>query len=170
MGFFDAFKSSVGVTSGRILSEKLFGDGSHHQKHLEMMEKQNELTSMNKQIDSVEDKIQQLSTLCIPNNRDELIAVLNQLGFLLQTYKVKDDSDDKNKIDNKYSDAVLAKYKQALNMFIALYPNDMLTPHYEQILKSSTRLRFVRKHLFISILFAVIVTGILIAAIASAIQ
>ena len=152
MGILQSFGCGFGNMAGVNLSRKLFGDNRIEQKREEerlRIESEKELrehAAIERMADNIEERIQQLSTISIPQDRESLIELLNQLAYLLQVYKVHDNLNTKNKIRNRYADAILVKYEQVLTIFSSMYNNDILLDHFKHTLKSARKLRFIKKY------------------------
>ena len=164
--FTDSFKTHLGHATGKAVSDALF-KSDYNEKQVETAKKLSEIAAIDKLSGTIEEKIEQLSNISIPREHDELINLLNQLAFLLKSNPIKDSNDEKNKIRNAYSDAILAKFEQAFMTFMSLYPTDSMMQHFQKIFKSAKKLRIIKKNLSIFLLLTFFICAILAAAIAS---
>lgn len=165
--FWGSLKTSAGIRAGQVISNKVLGNDAASQIEKQEQLRQNTERQLYelKQADKVEDQILQLSNLAIPKDKDALVDMLNHLAFLLKANPVKDSSSDSNKLHNKYSDTILAKYEQAFDIFRTMYPTDTMIVYFEQRLKSAKKFRVVKKQLTRLILLSIISILVILAII-----
>lgn len=178
MGIWSSLKGQIGRDTGKVVSNLVWKDKhasvyrraeSRKQEMLDLKKKQLETEQENQEqekleylSDKVEDKIQQINNLNISENKNEIVNILNQLSILLRTNPFEDETnDDKQKINNMYSDAILIKYEQVFITYISLYPNDSRVDYYADILKSIKRFRTFKKHRIIFIYLIIIIAIII---------
>lgn len=166
--FWGSFKTSAGIRAGQVISNKVLGNdvASQIEKQEQLRQDTERQLHELKQVDKIEDQILQLSNLAIPKDKDALVDMLNHLAFLLKANKVKvADGNDTNKIHNKYSDTILAKYEQAFDIFRTMYPTDTMVAYFEQRLKGAKKFRFMKKNLMWLIPLLIIATIVILVLI-----
>jgi hypothetical protein len=176
MGFWRSFTSGAGVHAGRRVSQAVLGDGMPksskqekrqlaleqdrleiEQKQLGIEQKQQKDAMLEQLSNKVEDKILQINMLDIPNDKNALINLLNQLALLLKANPFKDSSNAKQRISNAYSDAILTKYEQAFMTFMSNCSSDSRAEYYMNILKSTKRWRLVKKYRLVIVLLVIVI-------------
>jgi hypothetical protein len=169
--FWNSFAVSAGSHAGRTVTKAVLGDEkpksskqekSEHdiemeQKQLSIEQKRQKDAMLEQLSNKVEDKILQINMLDVPDDKNGLINLLNQLALLLKANPFKDSSNAKHRISNAYSDAILTKYEQAFMAFMSDCSSDSRAEYYAAILKSTKRWRLVRKFRLVIVLLVIIV-------------
>ncbi|MDR0660228.1 MAG: hypothetical protein LBG19_05385 [Prevotellaceae bacterium] len=181
MGIWNSFKGQLGRDAGKVGSNFLWKDKhapvyrraeSRKQESLDfkrlLFEAEQKRLKQDMLVQlayKVEDKIQQSSVFTISNDKNELINTLSRLAILLKTNPIKDSIKTKNKINNAYADAILAKYEQVFIAFVTNYSKNGTISHYANILKSAKQLRFFKRYMSICIIACLFVSFVIIIAI-----
>lgn len=182
MSFWNSFLRETGKNSGKWLSNKIFGEGwstpYRFNKRLDSIEqKQNQsqfskskptntpykenkshsnqdVVTENVQEDNLEKLTIDILNLNIPDEKQEIIDVLEYLTGILQYLQWNNDK--KSNLKNNISDTSLKKYEIALNRLKLLSHDDYLFFNHE--LRKLQKKRFRQKYLFliIVVLFFVI--------------
>ena len=169
--FGKSFKREVGKNTGKVISNFLFGD-SWSTPHRIVGEKAKIKTEReqqrkdNEQLYAVDaavlDNIDKVAAFRLSLDKSVLIEQLSELTVQLSANKYHDlDDNDEAKIRNKFNDALMEKYKQALARLKAMDPNEQLLNYYNKAYKKSKRSKRWNKHrriLIILIAFAVCVS------------
>lgn len=164
MGIWNSFKNQIGRDAGKVVSNIVWKDKhasvyrraeSRRQETLDLKKKQfkaeqkqkildreykqqkDELDQIERLKNKTESKIQEINDLEIPEDKKQLVAVLNKLILLLKSNPFKDDYE--SDITNAYPKALLAKYEQALMTFESYYPKDQQVRFYKKQLKALKR-------------------------------
>lgn len=187
MGIWSSFKNQIGRDAGKVVSNVVWKDKhasvyrraeSRRQEALDLKKKQfkaeqeqkkldreykqekDELAQIEKLENKIESKIQEINDLEIPEDKKQLVAILNRLILLFKSNSFKDDYE--SDITNAYPEALLAKYEQALITLESCYPKDRQTRYYKKQLKALKRQKLTSK--FRTILAVIIIAFALIMA------
>ncbi len=176
----DSFKRQIGRDAGKVVSNFLFGDkhatpfrransldkkeSQNQRKAVELKEKQN-LHSIDS---AVIGAIDQVISLQIPQNENEIVNILNGFDVQLKASKWQEtngDDEEEIKIRNKYPDAVLEKYKQCVKESEFINANENRIEFYKKKLKKHKRSRFFAKNKTLVIALSAISIGFLLIGI-----
>ena len=144
MGFFSSLKGQLGRDTGRLISNKIYGN-RHATKYqrvddskniaknlkleqeyeLELLEKEKNIEidflKQQEEIKNIQDKktfvnqnLKEIIGMKVPDSKDGIIQNLHSLSVEITSNKWKDSEDEINKISNIYTDALFKKYEQHL--------------------------------------------------------
>ncbi|WP_215046539.1 hypothetical protein [Tenacibaculum piscium] len=178
----DSFKRQIGRDAGKVVSNFLFGDkhatpfrranslekkqSRNQRKAIELKEKQN-LHSIDS---AVIGAIDQVISLQIPNDENEIVNILNGFDVQLKASKWQEmngDDEEEIKIRNKYPDAVLEKYKQCVKELEFINANENRIEFYKKKLKKHKHSRFFAKNKTIVLALGLFAIAFLILGIMS---
>ena len=189
MGFFSSLKGQLGRDTGRLISNKVYGnrhatkyqrvDNSKtiaknlklEQKYeLELLEKEknNEIDFLKQkeEIKNIQDKkafvdqnLKKIIGMKVPNSKDGIIDNLHSLSVEITSNKWKDSEDEINKISNVYTDALFKKYEQHLVTLKSKFPSAVEIQYFEKQSKTFQKQAFFQK-------YKLIFVGIILAIIA----
>ena len=189
MGFFSSLKGQLGRDTGRVISNKVYGN-RHATKYqrvdnakavaknikleqkyeLELLEqeKNSEINFLKKkeEIKDFQDKkvfvdqnLKKIIGMKVPNSKDGIIDNLHSLSVEITSNKWKDSEDEINKISNVYTDALFKKYEQHLVTLKSKFPSAVEIQYFEKQSKAFQKQAFFQKYKLIFI-------GIILAIIA----
>ena len=189
MGFFSSLKGQLGRDTGRLISNKVYGN-RHATKYqrvdnsktiaknlklekkyeLELLEqeKNSEINFLKKkeEIKDFQDKkvfvdqnLKKIIGMKVPNSKDGIIDNLHSLSVEITSNKWKDSEDDINKISNVYTDALFKKYEQHLVTLKSKFPSAVEIQYFEKQSKTFQKQAFFQK-------YKLIFVGIILAIIA----
>ena len=189
MGFFSSLKGQLGRDTGRLISNKVYGN-RHATKYqrvdnsktiaknlklekkyeLELLEqeKNSEINFLKKkeEIKDFQDKkvfvdqnLKKIIGMKVPNSKDGIIDNLHSLSVEITSNKWKDSEDEINKISNVYTDALFKKYEQHLVTLKSKFPSAVEIQYFEKQSKTFQKQAFFQKYKLIFI-------GIILAIIA----
>ena len=189
MGFFSSLKGQLGRDTGRLISNKIYGN-RHATKYqrvddtktiaeilkleqkyeLELLEqeKNSEINFLKKkeEIKDFQDKkvfvdqnLKKIIGMKVPNSKDGIIDNLHSLSVEITSNKWKDSEDEINKISNVYTDALFKKYEQHLVTLKSKFPSAVEIQYFEKQSKAFQKQAFFQKYKLIFI-------GIILAIIA----
>lgn len=181
--FGKSFERELGKNTGKFVSNVIFRDrhstpyrrvgSTQHREHRRTQEQnfhEQRLTQIR-----LEDKIRQkeqllvidsaviqnvdlLSSIKISNNIEDVIDLLSELSIQIKTNKWHNNNEE-GKIRNKYNEALLEKYNQALIRLKTIDPTYSQLESFEKNIKSFKKKRFLKKNqtllIITSIIFAV---------------
>ena len=186
MGFFSSLKGQLGRDTGRVITNKVYGnrhatkyqrvDNSKtiaknlklEQKYeLELLEqeKNNEIDFLKKkeEIKNLQDKkvfvdqnLKKIIGMKVPNSKDGIIENLHSLSVEITSNKWKDSEDEINKISNIYTDALFKKYEQHLVTLKSKFPTAIEIQYFEKQSKTFQKQAFFQK-------YKLVIIGILLA-------
>ena len=189
MGFFISLKGQLGRDTGRVISNKVYGnrhatkyqrvDNSktiaknikREQKYeLELLEKEKNIEidflKQKEEIKNIQDKktfvdqnLKKIIGMKVPNSKDGIIDNLHSLSVEITSNKWKDSEDEINKISNVYTDALFKKYEQHLVTLKSKFPSAVEIQYFEKQSKAFQKQAFFQKYKLIFI-------GIILAIIA----
>lgn len=172
MGIWNSFKGQIGRDTGKVVSNLVWKDKhasvyrraeSRKQEALDLKKKQFEAEQKRRELDreyeqdkderayierltlKVDDKIQEIDDIEIPENKKELILLMNRLIFLFKSNQFKDD--EESEITNAYPEALLVKYEHVLMTFESLFPDDSKIEYYVKQLKALKKQKVKGKYL-----------------------
>ena len=186
MGFFNSLKGQLGRDTGRLISNKVYGN-RHATKYqrvnnsktiaknlkleqkyeLELLEqeKNNEIDFLKKkeEIKNLQDKkvfvdqnLKKIIGMKVPNSKDGIIENLHSLSVEITSNKWKDSEDEINKISNIYTDALFKKYEQHLVTLKSKFPTAIEIQYFEKQSKTFQKQAFFQK-------YKLVIIGILLA-------
>lgn len=170
MGFGESFKREVGKNTGKMVSNLLFGDshstpyrrveGRKNSKNIvtssfddaraqEILnrserERKNQLYAVDS---AVLQNIDLLNSQTIPMEKRELLQLLSELAVQLKANTWgEEENDDEAKIRNKYTDALLEKFRLSVYEFEMIAPDDPHLEIYKRLLSKTKKRRFWKKN------------------------
>ena len=176
MGFFNSLKGQVGRDTGRLISNKFFGnrhatkyqkveDTKAIEKSLELEQKLDlellrqeknfkiDLLNREEEINDIQNKkafvdqnLKKIITMKVPLTKELLIENLYSLSIEITSNKWKDTEDKVNKISNDYTDAIFKKYEQLLFILKDKFPNSVEIVHFEKQYNKYARQAFFQKY------------------------
>ena len=189
MGFFSSLKGQLGRDTGRLISNKVYGN-RHATKYqrvdnsktiaknlkleqeyeLELLEKEKNIEidflKQKEEIKNIQDKkafvdqnLKKIIGMKVPNSKDGIIDNLHSLSVEITSNKWKDSEDEINKISNVYTDALFKKYEQHLVTLKSKFPSAVEIQYFEKQSKAFQKQAFFQKYKLIFI-------GIILAIIA----
>ncbi len=186
MGFFSSLKGQLGRDTGRLISNKVYGnrhatkyqrvDNSKtiaknlklEQKYeLELLEKEknNEIDFLiqKEEIKNIQDKkafvdqnLKKIIGMKVPSSKDGIIDNLHSLSVEITSNKWKDSDNEINKISNIYTDALFKKYEQHLVTLKSKFPTAIEIQYFEKQSKTFQKQAFFQK-------YKLVIIGILLA-------
>ena len=189
MGFFSSLKGQLGRDTGRLISNKIYGN-RHATKYqrvddsktiaknlkleqeyeLELLEKEKNIEidflKQKEEIKNIQDKktfvdqnLKEIIGMKVPDSKDRIIENLHSLSIEITSNKWKDSEDEINKISNVYTDALFKKYEQHLVTLKSKFPSAVEIQYFEKQSKAFQKQAFFQKYKLIFI-------GIILAIIA----
>ena len=176
MGFFNSLKGQLGRDTGRLISNKVYGnrhatkyqrvDNSKtiakniklEQKYeLELLDKEREnnlkLLNRNKELIEIEEKktfvnqnLKKIVSMKVPSSKESIIDNLHSLSVEITSNKWKDSEEEINKISNVYTDALFKKYEQHLVTLKSKFPNTIEIQYFERQNKTFQKQAFFQKY------------------------
>ena len=174
MGFFSSLKGQLGRDTGRLISNKVYGN-RHATKYqrvdnsktiaknlklekkyeLELLEqeKNSEINFLKKkeEIKDFQDKkvfvdqnLKKIIGMKVPNSKDGIIDNLHSLSVEITSNKWKDSEDEINKISNVYTDALFKKYEQHLVTLKSKFPSAVEIQYFEKQSKTFQKQAFFK--------------------------
>lgn len=178
--FGKSFKREVGKNTGKLVSNFLFGDkwSTPHKIVTEKAKIKTEREQQrkdNEQLYAVDaavlENIDKVAAYRLSTDKDNLLEQLSELSVQLSANKYHDlEDDDEAKIRNKFNDALMEKYKQALIRLKAIDSNEPLLKYYKKAYKKAKRSKKWRKHMKLYIILLLMVGIALAGMIASAFE
>lgn len=176
MGFFNSLKSQIGRDTGKVISNVVWGDrhASVYRRAQSRysgtkIEEQEELERLieEKKIDKaqaiVDNGVAKIISMKIPQKKEPIIEMLQELTVMLIANPWGSVFNDEFKITNKYSDAILTKFEQALFTLKSKFPNEYESVYFEKQFADLRKLRLKKKYTQIVLLslLGVILFGIM---------
>lgn len=122
------------------LEEKSLKFEEKKEKFEEKKEKRKKLGRFSEKI---EDKIQAIDELALPDGEGELVKLLSQLSYLMKANPFqKEEEGEKARISNLYAEAIFAKYEQAYLMLGSFFPGNAMLPAFGKTLRQTRWKRF----------------------------
>ena len=176
--FGNSFKREVGKNTGKWLSNSLFGNkwSTPHRVINERAKVKTEREQQRKDNEqlylvdaAVLKNIDKVAAFRLSHNKEELLGQLDELTIQLSANKYHDVSDDEKeaKVRNKFNDALMEKYKQALVLLKTIDPTEPMLTYYNKAYKKAKRSKLFRKHKVLFILLFMLFCCFLMIAIGS---
>ena len=176
--FGNSFKREVGKNTGKWLSNSLFGDkwSTPHRVINERAKVKTEREQQRKDNEqlylvdaAVLKNIDKVAAFRLSHNKEELLGQLDELTIQLSANKYHDVSDDEKeaKVRNKFNDALMEKYKQALVLLKTIDPTEPMLTYYNKAYKKAKRSKLFRKHKVLFIFLFMLFCCFLMIAIGS---
>ena len=176
MGFFSSLKGQLGRDTGRLISNKVYGnrhatkyqrvDNSKtiaknlklEQKYgLELLEKEKNIEidflKQKEEIKNIQDKkafvdqnLKKIIGMKVPNSKDGIIENLHSLSVEITSNKWKDSEEEINKISNVYTDALFKKFEQHLFTLKSKFPEAIEIQYFEKQNKTFQKQVFFQKY------------------------
>lgn len=166
--FGKSFEREIGKNTGKWVSNVIFGDGhatpyrraesrqnqrrereeNLHEQKLNQINFENKLRQKEQlfTIDgAVIQNIDKITALKIPNNLEQILDFISELSIQIKTSKWHA-NDDEGRIRNKYNEAILEKYYQAILRLKSIDPNNNQLEYFEKIIKRFRIKRFLKKY------------------------
>lgn len=166
--FGKSFEREIGKNTGKWVSNVIFGDGhatpyrraesrqnqrrereeNLHEQKLNQINFENKLRQKEQlfAIDgAVNQNIDKITALKIPNNLEQILDFMSELSIQIKTSKWHA-NDDEGRIRNKYNEAILEKYCQAILRLKSIDPNNNQLEYFEKIIKWFHINRFLKKY------------------------
>lgn len=181
MGFFSSLKGQLGRDTGRLISNKIYGN-RHATKYqrvddsktiaknlkleqeyeLELLEKEKNIEidflKQKEEIKNIQDKktfvdqnLKEVIGMKVPDSKDRIIENLHSLSVEITSNKWKDSEDEINKISNVYTDALFKKYEQHLVTLKSKFPSAVEIQYFEKQSKTFQKQAFFQKYKLIFI-------------------
>ena len=186
----NAFKRELGKNTGKFVSNVIFGDGhstpyrrvdkaretnarqqiaeakmkmaeaeAREARERSKRERKNQLYAVDS---AVLENIDLLNSQAIPTDKQELLQFLSVLAVQLKATPWLDEaSDDEAKIRNKYTNALLEKFRLSVYELETAAPDDPHLQMYKDLLSQSNKKRFLAKHkrgiIILSCAFAILI-------------
>ncbi len=147
MGFFNSFKSQIGRDTGKVVSNLVWGDKHAsvyrraQSRYAEKKQKEEEEEIFERLIEeqkiekaqAVVDKgVAKVISMKIPQKKELIIEMLQELTVMLIANPWGSVYKEEFKITNRYSDAILTKYEQALFTLKAKFPKEYENVYFEK--------------------------------------
>jgi len=140
---FDAYKESqINLEREKIELER---------KKIEQENKKNEKEQLLSVHSDILKKIEQISNIRIPNDKEELLYLLSELSIQVNANKWSKDEDEESIIRNKYNTALCEKYRQSIFKLESISPQDPQLKYHKKILAKNSRnkIKFIIKIVFL---------------------
>jgi hypothetical protein len=187
MGFYNSLKSQIGRDTGRAISNALLGDrqairfknvDSNNAKanlqaqkdyELEMFELEKEKNKERAKIYELRERnvkiergVANLISMKIPQRKEDLIDLLNELSMIISAHSWKFSEDDENEQSNKYSDAALKKFEQCLFILKNKFPKEFEIIYFEKQFKKFKRKAFISNNYIIHVMLMIFFIGLIV--------
>lgn len=180
--FGKSFERELGKNTGKWVSNVIFGDGHATPYRRAENRRQQKLNQQRIQEDNfhqqrltqirLEDKIKQkeqllvidgavlqnvdmISSIKVTNNSEQLVDILSELSIQVKTNNWHGNNEE-GKIRNKYNEALLEKYNQALLRLKTIDPNNSQLEYFARNLNRFKRKKFLKKNKFLVVLASII--------------
>lgn len=147
----DSFKREIGKNVGKAVSNWVFGDAHATPYRRVDKTKAAEIEARNRKMHqdqmftldaAVLQNIDCVANISIPDNKEELIALLSQLSTHLSAEHWGSGDEEEAKIRNKFSDALYQKYKLCLRRLQYIDNAEPQLFYFESILRKARRRQF----------------------------
>lgn len=183
--FGKAFKREVGKNTGKVFSNFLFGDswstphrvahekakikGENDKLKIEAEQKRKDNEQIYLVDAAVLQNIDKVAAFRLSHSREELLCQIDELTIQLSANKYHDVSDDEKeaRVRNKFNDALMEKYKQALIILQTIAPTEPMLKYYKKAYRKAIRSKHWRKHRVLLIFLSFILFYFLFLAIIS---
>lgn len=176
MGFFSSLKGQLGRDTGRVISNKVYGN-RHATKYqrvdnakavaknikleqkyeLELLKKEKEnnleVLNRNKELIEIDEKktfvnqnLKKIVSMKVPTSKEAIIENLHSLSVEITSNKWKDSQEEINKISNVYTDALFKKYEQHLVTLKSKFPSAIEIQYFEKQSKTFQKQAFFQKY------------------------
>ena len=160
MGFINSLKGQLGRDTGRLISNKVYGNkhairhqsvssGSKSSNVDESLDEQRKIFELAKDLKHKEyqqellrakdnklgQELESIIYIKVPQKKDELIEILNKISMLITTYSWKDFLQEENRISNSFADAAFKKYEQCLYGLKSKYPKEIEILYFDEQFK-----------------------------------
>ena len=176
MGFFTSLKGQLGRDTGRLISNKVYGNrhASKYQRvnssdnitknlklekkyeleliekerenNLEILNRNQELFEINEKTTFVNQNLKKITSMKVPSSKEAIIDNLHSLSVEITSNKWKDTDDEINKISNVYTEALFKKYEQHLFTLKNKFPTAIEIQYFEKQNKSFQKHVFFQKY------------------------
>lgn len=176
MGFFTSLKGQLGRDTGRLISNKVYGNrhASKYQRvnssdnisknlklekkyelellekerenNLEVLNRNQELFEINEKTTFVNQNLKKITSMKVPSSKEAIIDNLHSLSVEITSNKWKDTDDEINKISNVYTEALFKKYEQHLFTLKNKFPTAIEIQYFEKQNKSFQKHVFFQKY------------------------
>ena len=176
MGFFTSLKGQLGRDTGRLISNKVYGNrhASKYQRvnssdnisknlklekkyelellekerenNLEVLNRNQELFEINEKTTFVNQNLKKITSMKVPSSKEAIIDNLHSLSVEITSNKWKDTDDEINKISNVYTEALFKKYEQHLFTLKNKFPTAIEIQYFEKQNKSFQKQVFFQKY------------------------
>ena len=176
MGFFSSLKGQLGRDTGRLISNKVYGNrhASKYQRvnssdnisknlklekkyelellekerenNLEVLNRNQELFEINEKTTFVNQNLKKITSMKVPSSKEAIIDNLHSLSVEITSNKWKDTDDEINKISNVYTEALFKKYEQHLFTLKNKFPTAIEIQYFEKQNKSFQKQVFFQKY------------------------
>ena len=176
MGFFSSLKGQLGRDTGRLISNKVYGNrhASKYQRvnssdnisknlklekkyeleliekerenNLEILNRNQELFEINEKTTFVNQNLKKITSMKVPNSKETIIDNLHSLSVEITSNKWKDSDKEINKISNVYTEALFKKYEQHLFTLKNKFPTAIEIQYFEKQNKSFQKQVFFQKY------------------------
>ena len=176
MGFFTSLKGQLGRDTGRLISNKVYGNrhASKYQRvnssdnitknlklekkyelellekerenNLEVLNRNQELFEINEKTTFVNQNLKKITSMKVPSSKEAIIDNLHSLSVEITSNKWKDTDDEINKISNVYTEALFKKYEQHLFTLKNKFPTAIEIQYIEKQNKSFQKHVFFQKY------------------------
>ena len=176
MGFFSSLKGQLGRDTGRLISNKVYGNrhASKYQRvnssdnisknlklekkyelellekerenNLEVLNRNQELFEINEKTTFVNQNLKKITSMKVPSSKEAIIDNLHSLSVEITSNKWKDTDDEINKISNVYTEALFKKYEQHLFTLKNKFPTAIEIQYFEKQNKSFQKHVFFQKY------------------------
>lgn len=180
--FGKSFERELGKNTGKWVSNFIFGDGHATPYRRAENRRQQKLNQQRIQEDNfhqqrltqirLEDQIKQkeqllvidgavlqnvdmISSIKVTNNSEQLVDILSELSIQVKTNNWHGNNEE-GKIRNKYNEALLEKYNQALLRLKSIDPNNSQLEYFARNLNRFKREKFFKKNKFLVVLASII--------------
>src|SRR5690554_1557591 len=180
--FGKSFERELGKNTGKWVSNVIFGDGHATPYRRAENRRQQKLNQQRIQEDNfhqqrltqirLEDKIKQkeqllvidgavlqnvdmISSIKVTNNSEQLVDILSELSIQVKTNNWHGNNEE-GKIRNKYNEALLEKYNQALLRLKSIDPNNSQLEYFARNINRFKRKKFFKKNIFLVVLASII--------------
>ncbi|MTK53880.1 hypothetical protein [Paludibacter sp.] len=178
MGFINSFKSQIGRDTGKVVSNYVWGDKhasvyrraqsrysskKFNEREEAAFEKLVQEQKIEKAQAVVDSGIEKVIAMKVPQDKEHIIEMLEELTTMLIANPWGSIVKDELRITNKYSDAILVKYEQALFALKTKFPNEVENAYFEKQFLDFQKTRKKKKYtevalisIFCIVLFSIV--------------
>lgn len=178
MGILSSFKNQIGRDTGKVFSNLVWGDKhasvfrmarSRYNANKESEEEQEQFQrevleqKIDKAQESVERNVKKIIALKIPQKKEEIIELLQDLTIMLIANPWQSITKDENKITNRYPDTILIKYEHALMTLRNKFPKEMEIIYFQDQFVKLKKARSSKKYseIVLFVIIFIVVFGIM---------